>query len=81
MKLALAVPPGVLTVTVTVPALPGGLVTVICVPESPAIFAVTPPKVTLVAPARLAPEIVTVVPPWVLPLDGEIAVIVGAGVT
>ena len=74
-------PPAVVTVTVTVPAVPGGLVTVICVPESAAIFAATPPKVTLVAPARLAPEIVTVVPPWVLPLDGEIAEMAGAGMT
>ena len=32
---ALALPPGVVTVTVTVPALPGGLVTVICVPLGP----------------------------------------------
>jgi hypothetical protein len=76
----LALPPGVVTVTVTVPALPPGLVTVIWVPESALTFAAAPPKLT-VAPLRLAPLITTVVPPWVLPLDGEIAVIVGAGVT
>jgi hypothetical protein len=76
----LALPLDVVTVTVTVPALPGGLVTMIWVLESELIFAVTPPKVT-VAPARLVPLIVTVVPPWVLPLDGEIEVIVGGGVT
>jgi len=70
----------VVTVTVTVPALPAGLVTVICVPESELIFAAAPPKLT-VAPLRLVPLIVTVVPPWAGPLDGEIDVIVGAGVT
>ncbi len=41
MNLPLEVPPGVVTVTLTAPALPGGLVTVICVPESAVIF---PPR-------------------------------------
>ena len=80
MNWPLALPPGVVTVTVTVPAFPAGLVTVILVAESALIVVAALPKLT-VAPPRLVPLITTVVPPWVLPLDGEIAVIVGAGVT
>ena len=57
-------PPAVVTVTSTVPAVPAGLVTTICV-------AVLPvnrcrrrvPKYTAVALARFVPVIVTVVPP------------------
>ena len=80
MKLPVEVPPGVVTVTLTAPALPGGLVTVICVPESAAIFAAAPPKLTPVAPPRLVPVIVTAVPPAVVPLDGDSPVTAGAGV-
>ena len=81
MNWVLALPLDVDTVTVTVPAaLTAGLMTMSWVAESELIFADAPPKVT-VAPARLAPEIVTVAPPWVYPLDGEIEVIVGGGVT
>ena len=79
MKLPLEVPPGVVTVTFTAPALPGGLVTVICVPESAAVFAAAPPKLTE-APPRLVPVIVTAVPPAVVPLDGDSPVTAGAGV-
>ena len=74
------VPAAVVTVMFTVP-LPGGLTTVICVPESLRILPAAPPKLTLVAPARLVPLIVTTVPPSVVPLDGEIAVTAGGGVT
>ena len=74
------VPAAVVTVMFTVP-LPPGLVTVICVPESEMILPAAPPKLTLVAPVRLVPVIVTVVPPSVVPLDGEIALIAGGGVT
>jgi hypothetical protein len=79
VKLPLEVPPGVVTVTLTAPALPGGLVTVICVPESALIFAAAPPKLTE-APPRLVPVIVTAVPPAVVPLDGDSPVTAGAGV-
>ena len=74
-----ALPPGVVMVTLTVPAVPGGLVTVICVPESPATVAAAPPKLTE-APPRLVPLIVTAVPPAVVPLDGDNPVTAGAGV-
>src|SRR5580700_9640549 len=75
-----ALPPGVVTVTLTVPV-PGGLVTVICVPESAVIVPAAPPKLTPVAPPRLVPLIVTAVPPAVVPLDGDTAVVTGGGVT
>jgi hypothetical protein len=74
------VPAAVVTVMFTVP-LPGGLTTVICVPESVRIVPAAPPKLTLVAPARLVPLIVTTVPPPVVPLDGANPVTAGAGVT
>ena len=67
---ALALPPGVVTVTSRCPS-PAGLVTVIWVPESAVIFPAAPPKLTLVAPPRLVPVIVTAVPPAVVPLDGK----------
>jgi hypothetical protein len=75
------VPPGVLTVTSTVPALCAGLVAVIWV----ALLTVNElaglePKLTATAPLRLAPVIVTLVPPAVEPDDGETPVTVGAGV-
>jgi hypothetical protein len=74
-----ALPPGVVTVTLTDPV-PAGLVTVICVLESAVTFPVAPPKLT-VAPPRLVPVIVTAVPPAVVPLDGDNPVTAGAGVT
>ncbi len=55
--------------TVTVP-LPGGLFTVIRVAESAVIVPAAPPKLTLLAPDRLLPVIVTEVPPPVGPLFG-----------
>ena len=64
-------PPGVVTVTPTVPA-PEGEVTVIEV----AVFAVMVPGLvpnfTAVAPVRLVPVMVTTVPPPVDPWFGEI---------
>jgi len=75
---ALAVPAGVVTVTLTVPVLPAaGLVTVICVAESAVIVPAAPPKLTPVAPARPVPVIVTGVPPPVGPRAGDIAVTTG----
>jgi len=78
---ALEVPAGVVTVTLTEPALPAGLVTVTCVPVSPETLTAVPPKLTLVAPARLVPVSVTVVPPPVDPLAGFIPVSTGGGTT
>ena len=68
------------TVMLTVPW-PGGLVTVICVPESAVTFPAAPPKLTPVAPPRPVPVIVTTVPPAVVPLAGETAVTAGGGAT
>ena len=67
----------VVTVMSAVPVA-GGLVTVICVPESAVIVPATPPKRTTVAPARLVPVIFTVLPPTVLPLAGDTPVTTGS---
>jgi hypothetical protein len=61
------------------PADPAGAVAVICV----ALFTVklaagAAPKRTAVAPVRLVPVMVTVLPPAVAPLAGETPVTVGA---
>ncbi|PMQ03042.1 hypothetical protein JaAD80_28965 [Janthinobacterium sp. AD80] len=74
------VPPGVVTRTSTVPALPAGAVAVICV----ALFTVKPeaavaPKVTAVVPPNPVPVMMTVVPPPTGPAVGEMPVTVGAG--
>lgn len=73
------VPPGVVTVTSTVPE-PGGEVAVICVELTTATF-VAPfaPKATDVAPVRFVPVIVTLVPPDVGPEAGLMPVTVGGG--
>ena len=74
------VPLGVVTRTLAVPAAPAGVVAVMLVAlttETP--VAATPPMVTAVAPVKFVPEIVTLVPPKVVPVPGAIAVTVGAG--
>src|SRR6266568_4318045 len=51
---------------------PGGLVAVICVPESIAyVAALTPSKLTPVAPVKPVPVMVTLVPPAVVTPAGE----------
>jgi hypothetical protein len=73
------VPPGVVTVTSTVP-LPAGLVAVIWVSLlTLTLLAAVRPKETLVAPVKPVPVIVTLVPPVPGPLAGLILVTVGAG--
>jgi len=73
------VPPGVVTVTLTVPALSAGEVAVIDVAElTVKLVAAVLPKSTTVAPVKFVPVIVTLVPPWVVPEVGEIPVTVGA---
>ncbi len=77
--LEVAVPPAVVTATLTAPAEPAGASAVIWV----ALFTVKDvaavvPKLTAVAPVKLVPVMTTLVPPAVVPLDGETAVIVGA---
>jgi hypothetical protein len=75
------VPPGVVTVTSTVPALPGGAVAVICVaPFTVKVVAGIVPNLTAVAPERAVPVIVTLVPPAAGPEAGLTPVTVGPAV-
>ena len=70
--------PLTVTVTVTAPALPAGVVAVICVPlTTTTLVAATPPNVTVAPAAKFAPVIVTAVPPAVGPLPGETLLTVG----
>ena len=77
------VPPGLVTVTLTVP-LPAGLVTVIWVSLlTLTLLAAVCPKEILVAPVKPVPMMTTAVPPVPGPLAGLILVTVGiaTGVT
>src|SRR5206468_1776206 len=74
VPLLVAVPPDVVTLIVPVLA-PPGTVAVIDVDEFTVKLALVPLKATAVAPVKLEPEIVTVVPTG--PLVGEKPVIVG----
>ena len=74
------VPEDVVTVTLTVPAAPAGEVAVIDVAELTVNdVAAVLPKFTVVAPVKSVPVSVTLVPPTVGPLVGEMPVTVGAG--
>jgi hypothetical protein len=74
------VPPGVVTVTSTVPD-PAGLVAVICVAVLPVnTVAAAVPNLTAVAPLKLVPVITTEVPPPIGPLFGATETTNGAGV-
>ena len=81
MKLSAAlvalIPPDVVTVTSTVPELCAGDVAVIELALSVLMVAVTPPKLTAVAPFKFVPPIVTVAPPAILPTAGDTEVTVG----
>ena len=73
------VPPGVVTKTLAVPAVPAGVVTVMEVALfTTRLVAAVPPMVTPVAPVKPVPVMVMLVPPAVEPLVGEILVTVGA---
>ena len=62
MVLVALVPPDVVAVTSTVPAVPAGAVAVMLVPLLTVnAVAAVPPKLTALAPWRLVPVIVTVV--------------------
>src|SRR5436853_2728915 len=77
----IAVPPAVVTVTLTDPE-PAGDVTVICVAELTMIFsAEVGPKRTLAPAVKPVPVIVTMVPPVVGPICGVMDVMVGATTT
>ena len=75
------VPPAVVTVTLTVPADSAGEVALIEVALSAVTEAVAVPNLTEVAPLRLVPLMVTLVPPAVGPAAGPTPVTLGAGVT
>jgi hypothetical protein len=74
------VPPAVVTVTSTVPALLAEDVAVICVAESTwNDDAAVDPNVTALDPVNPVPVIVTDVPPSAGPADGDTEVTVDAG--
>ncbi len=76
-----ALPEGVVTWTVALPAAPAGVRPVTRTPPiTLTLVAGTPLKVTE-APVRLAPTIVNGVPPVVGPVDGAMAMTVGGGGT
>jgi hypothetical protein len=67
------------TVTVTAPALPAGVVAVIVVLFTTTTFvAAAAPNVTVAPAAKFVPVIVTAVPPAVVPLFGETLLTEGA---
>jgi len=71
--------PLTVTVTVTAPALPAGVVVVIEVLlTTTTLVAAVAPNVTVAPAAKLVPVIVTAVPPKVDPLFGDTLVTVGA---
>lgn len=73
-------PPELVTVTVTAPALPAGVVAVIEVLLTTTTFvAAAEPNVTVAPAAKFVPVMVTAVPPAVDPLFGLTLVTVGAG--
>jgi hypothetical protein len=72
------VPPTVVTVTSTVPAEPAGVVATIWVEVLLVIVAALAPNLTALAPARLVPVIVMLVPPAVGPAEGLTVATVGA---
>ena len=70
--------PRLVTVTVTAPALPAGLVAVIVVLLTTTTFvAAVLPNVTAAPAAKFVPVIVTAVPPEVDPLFGDTLLTVG----
>ncbi len=71
-------PPSVITIMSTAPALCAGVIQVIVVLSTTLIVvAANPSNVTDVAPIKDVPVIVTLVPPAVLPLNGEMPVMLG----
>ena len=75
-------PSGLMTVTSTEPAEPDGVVAVSRVAElNDTLLADLLPNLTVAPLWKFAPVIVTLVPPAMGPLAGEIALTVGAGLT
>ncbi len=75
----LAVPPVVLTWTMLGPAVAAGVTAVIEVAVATTLVAAMLPTFTLVAPVKLVPVMVIVVPPRVEPDVGLTLAIVGTG--
>ena len=74
-------PPAVLTLRLTGPAVPAGETAVICVGDTTVNEAAsTAPNLTAVAPVRLVPLMVTVVPPATGPRAGATEATVGDGI-
>ena len=73
-----AVPPIVVTATLCAPAVPAEVLAVMPVAVFVKIVAATPPTFTLVAPLKLVPAIVIVVPPATGPEIGVTVVMVGS---
>ena len=70
--------PLTVTVTVTAPALPAGVVAVMVVLLTTTMFvAAAPPNVTVAPEAKFVPVIVTAVPPPVDPVFGDTLLTVG----
>ena len=70
--------PVLVTVTVTAPALPGGVFAVMVVLFTTATFvAAAAPNATVAPETKFVPVIVTAVPPAVVPLFGDTLVTVG----
>jgi hypothetical protein len=66
-------------VSVTAPALPAGVVAVICVPlTTTTLLAAAAPNVTVAPAAKFVPVIVTAVPPAAGPLFGDTLRTIGA---
>ena len=75
-------PPGVVAATALAPAIPAGVIAVICVGERTVTpVAVTPPTVTALALVRFFPVMVISVPPANAPVFGFTDVMVGVGTT
>ena len=75
----MVVPPGVVTVTPTVPAVPAGVVALTWVGLTTVrLVPATVPNFTAVAPVRLVPVRVTMVPPVVVPVVGAMELTSGA---
>ena len=72
-------PPGLVTTTLTIPAVCAGVTAVIVVAFATLTFvAAVPPTVTVAPSTKFVPVIVTDVPPAVVPVFGETDVTVGA---
>ena len=81
MKPLASVPstPPLLTTTSPTPAVPAPVVAVICVAVTVPTVAATPLILTVGAPEKFVPVIVTAVPPAIVPCAGLIEVTVGIG--